>query len=276
VIALRINTNIPAMNAHRQFGIVNNNLARNVERLSSGFRINRAADDAAGLAISEKMRAQIRGLGQASRNAQDAISLVQTAEGGMQTIHDILQRMRELVIQASSDTYSDVPDREAINIEVVQLLEEIDDISESTEFNQINLLDGSAENLVIQVGANYGQTLKISIDEMSVKSLVIGGVDASTQVKASQSIDITTKAINEVSLARAELGAMQNRLEFRTQNLDNQALNVSEAESRIRDVDMALEMTQFTRNSILQQSSMAMLAQANAMPQSVLQLLVND
>jgi flagellin len=298
---MRINNNITAINSHRQYGINNANVSKNMEKLSSGFRVNRAADDAAGLAISEKMRAQIRGLNQASRNSQDAVSLVQTAEGGMQTIQNILQRMRELAVQSGNDT-NDSTDREALQLEVNALVEEINQIAETTEFNGMALLGGQQTGssfafdnsnpfeLTIQAGANSGQELKIAIGSMSALGVIGAGglsdittgsesvqkndtLDITTGGNARDSIDVLTKALNNVSAARAQIGAFQNRLDFKTQNLNNQSENVSAAESRIRDADMAKTMTEFTRNNILFQASTAMLAQANAMPQSVLQLL---
>ena len=306
---MRINNNITALNSHRQYGINNRNIGKNVEKLSSGFRVNRAADDAAGLAISEKMRSQIRGLNMASKNAQDAVSLVQTAEGGMQTIQDILQRVRELAIQAASDTNQNTVDRQALQLEVNELIKEIDQVADTTEFNKLKLLNGKsaigasvfADNEtggIIQAGANSGQTMSIFIGDMSAKGLKLydkdntgewllyddGGVAAtadenvkgkgvSTQVSASAAIPVLDQALNSVSMARARLGAYQNRLEYKIHNLDNQAENVAAAESRIRDADMAKMMTEFTRNNILFQASTAMLAQANALPQGVLQLL---
>ncbi|MCL2226080.1 MAG: flagellin [Oscillospiraceae bacterium] len=314
---MRIQNNITAVNSHRQYNINNGRIARNMEQLSSGFRVNRAADDAAGLAISEKMRAQIRGLNMASRNSQDAISLVQTAEGGLQTIQDILQRVRELSVQAANDTNQDEIDREALDLEVNQLLREIDDIASTTEFNGMPLLDGrfemgfdaaqlpdtitAARSLFIQAGANQGQTMTINIRAMSKFGLrlnltaeqylaaghtteplindwgslasVPSRVSVLTRGLAHDALGRINTAINCVSMMRAELGAFQNRLEFKVQNLNNQAENVAAAESRIRDADMALMMTDFTRNNILFQASTAMLAQANALPQGVLQLL---
>jgi len=315
---MRINTNVTAINSHRQYGINNSAISRNMERLSSGFRVNRAADDAAGLAISEKMRAQIRGLNQASRNSQDAISLVQTAEGGMQTIQDILQRMRELAVQSANDTNQDSVDREALQLELNQLVNEIDQIADTTEFNQMQLLNGTggtsvagatgasatASQFTMQAGANFGQTMTITIGGMTAQGLGVmiapqadnvsgtvrmqngirGGtvtlpglatscVHIGSRGAAQSSIAIIERALNCVSMQRAHLGAYQNRLEFKVANLNNQAENVSAAESRIRDADMAHQMTQFTRNNILFQASTAMLAQANSLPQSVLQLL---
>jgi flagellin len=294
---MRINNNITAINSHRQYGINNRALGRNVETLSSGFGVNRAGDDAAGLAISEKMRSQIRGLNQASRNSQDAISLVQTAEGGMQTIQDILQRMRERAVQSASDTNNQGLDRDALQAEFEQLRKEIDQIADTTEFNERRLLDGTWAGtepvddpdpdtpsvLVIQAGANAGQVLTINIGQMSAAGLDIVDLDISFRGDfdtdalegdgAAEAIHRLSEAINTVSMQRANIGAMQNRLEFKIQNLDNQAENIAAAESRIRDVDMARAMTEFTRNNILFQASTAMLAQANALPQGVLQLI---
>jgi flagellin len=275
---MRINNNVTAINSHRQYGINNNNIGKNMEKLSSGFRVNRAADDAAGLAISEKMRAQIRGLNMASKNSQDAVSLVQTAEGGMQTIQDILQRVRELSVQSASDTNQNEVDREALQLETEQLIEEINDIAKTTEFNKMQLLDASGgENndgtFTIQAGANSEQDMEISIESMTAEELGVDSVDISTRTGATEALETIDEALNVVSMQRASLGAYQNRLEFKIQNLNNQAENVTAAESRIRDADMAATMTEFTRNNILFQASTAMLAQANSMPQSVLQLL---
>ncbi|MCL2046639.1 MAG: flagellin [Oscillospiraceae bacterium] len=304
---MRINNNITALNSHRQYGINNKNISKNMEKLSSGFRVNRAADDAAGLAISEKMRSQIRGLNMASKNSQDAVSLVQTAEGGMQTIQDILQRMRELAVQSASDTNQNTVDRQALQLEVNQLVEEIDQIASTTEFNKMKLLNGTGSGTpgvpgsvfgttaggIIQAGANYTQTMSIVIGDMSADGLGVSllintsnvslptpapdatttGLGIANQPSAAEAISTIDVALNKVSMARAKLGAYQNRLEYKIQNLDNQAENVSAAESRIRDADMAKMMTEFTKNNILFQASTAMLAQANALPQGVLQLL---
>ena len=293
---MRINNNITALNSHRNYGINNGKLSKNMEKLSSGFRVNRAADDAAGLAISEKMCSQIRGLNMASKNSQDAVSLVQTAEGGMQTIQDILQRMRELAVQARSDTNHVSVDRDALQLEIAQLIEEIDEIADSTEFNKMKLLNadeagyrqenfminGSLANVghwIIQAGANEGQTMTVTIRDLTAVGLdvhdvrVDGGTSQIAGDNANDALVRIDSAINSVSMQRATLGAYQNRLEFKIQNLDNQAENVSAAESRIRDADMAKMMTEFTKNSILFQASTAMLAQANTLPQSVLQLL---
>jgi len=262
---MRINNNITALNSHRQYGINNGNIGKNVEKLSSGFRVNRAGDDAAGLAISEKMRTQIRGLNMASKNSQDGISLVQTAEGAMQTAHNILQRMRELAVQSANGTNDDDVDRNALDLEFQQLIEEIDQIEETVKFNGMDIF---GEEFTIQSGANEGDTTTFTVSSISTVS-----DDIITQENAQTAITNLTEAINELSTSRAELGAIQNRLEFKIQNLDNSAENLAAAESRIRDVDMAKMMTEFTKNNILFQASTAMLAQANAIPQSVLQLV---
>jgi len=391
---MRINNNIMALNTHRQLSINNTNTQKALEKLSSGYRINRAGDDAAGLAISEKMRAQIRGLKMASKNAQDGISLIQTAEGALTEVHDILQRMRELAVQAASDTNTD-DDRKEIQKEINQLIDEIDRIASDTEFNTRKLLDGSfsgSSSLVIHIGANTSQTLNIQISNMS--SGAIGSVSGSTsattytvstnadpsnggtgnisvtvtgnltsniswtvtwddtnskyvvnkggttedltltdnkatvdgieidfsqinspqdgdqwtieitvnapgatvsggtidslrvdfsattptggvlsQTLANASISIIDDAIKQVSAERAKLGAYQNRLEHTIRNLDTSAENLQAAESRIRDVDMAQEMMEFTKQNILMQAATAMLAQANMAPQTVLKLL---
>ena len=269
---MRINNNITAINSHRQYMINNSGISKNVEKLSSGFRVNRAADDAAGLAISEKMRAQIRGLSMASKNSQDAISLVQVAESGMQTIQDILQRMRELAVQAASDTNVSL-DRDALDLEVQELIKEIDQIADTTEFNEMKLLDGFFKDKVIQAGANVGQTMTLSISSMNAEGLGVATHGVKTRATANAALAQITVALSSVSMMRATLGAYQNRLEYKIKNLDNAAENIAAAESRIRDADMAKMMTEFTKNNILFQASTAMLAQANALPQGVLQLL---
>jgi len=420
---MRINNNLMAMNTHRQLGIVTDSGAKATEKLSSGYRINRAGDDAAGLAISEKMRGQIRGLTQASRNAQDGISLIQTAEGALQETHAILQRMRELAVQSSTDTNTD-DDRAEIQKEIDQLATEITRISETTQFNTMELLDGTYKDMKFHIGANENQNTTIAIDDMSAKALKVagnggpleevtdgeylgedakvlkagddvvaveigsganakwyaaedvvlvggtlsvidgtegleletgiahdgkivnytlvddenltddniestvlkdgdkivavevnskwyaledvesdeddtnpalklkagaeeldivtdakyleaneGGIDVSSQVAADKAITVINDAISTVSSERSKLGALQNRLEHTIKNLDTSAENLQASESRIRDVDMAKEMMEFTKQNILQQASTAMLAQANMAPQSVLQLL---
>jgi len=382
---MRIQHNISALNAHRQLSNNTSALSKNLEKLSSGYRINRAGDDAAGLAISEKMRAQIRGLDQATANANDAISLVQTAEGGLQETHSILQRMRELAVQSANGTYQDTVDREALNKEMTALKSEIDRISTSTNFNGINLLDGSlggteatgagdgitnltgdnaakftisggnlteedtitltsdgtiltaatteetdgvtftsidgktfiavvaddatvadankwkgvtltvenaivgdeADTVTVTPGTASANSLKfrigtsgttdgqveLNIENMNSASLQITDASIATLDDAASAIELIDSAINQVSMQRADLGAMQNRLEHTVNNLGTTAENLTSAESRIRDVDMAKEMMAMTKNNILNQAATAMLAQANIMPQSVLQLL---
>lgn len=371
---MRINNNIMAMNTHRQYAINNGNVAKSTEKLSSGYRINRAGDDAAGLAISEKMRAQIRGLNMASKNSQDAISLVQTAEGALTETHSILQRMRELATQSASDTNQDAVDREALDAEFQQLMTEIDDIASQTKFNNMALLDGTfgsastvnaassdlqvgllgidsisiegfaagahtieftgtagasytatldggtavtvvnpadgtattltmdfgggqkvtintsaayaqdgfigdlvfdvvAGSGTIQTGANAGDKLDISIDSMKAADIGISGTAVDSRDNATSALTAVNDAINSVSSQRAALGAYQNRLEHKINNLDTAAENLQAAESRIRDLDMAAEMTTFTQNNILVQAATSMLAQANAAPQGVLKLL---
>lgn len=265
---MRINTNISALNAWKNLSITHNHMTKSLEKLSSGYRINRAADDAAGLAISEKMKAQTRGLRQAVRNAQDGISLIQTAEGALNEVHAILQRMRELAVQAGNGIY-EKDDLQMIQDEIDQLIEEIDGISDRTEFNAKTLLDG---NLVInlQIGANAGQVMEISIENMDSQSLGVQGVDITD---GTVEINIIDDAIKTVSQERSKLGAYQNRLEHTINNLNTAAENLEAAGSRIRDVDMALEMANFTRHQILQAAGTAMLAQANLTPQSILKLL---
>ncbi|MFC7685724.1 flagellin [Ureibacillus sp. GCM10028918] len=376
---MRINHNIAALNTSRQLGIANNNQAKSMEKLSSGLRINRAGDDAAGLAISEKMRAQVRGLDQASSNAQDGISLIQTAEGALNETHSILQRMRELAVQASNDTNTDT-DRKELQKEVDQLVEEIDRIANTTEFNTKKLLNGDlkgvtdaaqsvkfdersnetvfasisgatatvsadhtynveissatasgtytftwrdeegntgtvtgsngtaitigdavvtlgsalssgsigeeatfttrkavselADNsLTYQIGANSSQTMKVSIGDMDATALKVNKINVSSSQASEASISAINHAIESVSAQRSKLGAFQNRLEHTINNLGTSSENLTAAESRIRDVDMAKEMMNQTKESILAQASQAMLAQANQKPQAVLQLL---
>ena len=390
---MRIQNNIMALNTHRFYTNNNNAVSKSAEKLSSGYKINRAGDDAAGLAISEKMRREIRGLSMASKNAQDGVSMVQTAEGALQEVHSMLQRMSEIAVQAASDSNDDAVDRPSLDAEFQQLIKEIDQIAETTTFNDMNLLDGSFTDKQIQVGSNNGVTLGISINSMSADGLALatktpklsgaptvtgtkgdastkakveidfanskmdaegtltlkigdqtvkskkvaegdigdsakladafkdveftidgkkfkgkvdGGtpnkvtfeaeangeiakvedaaktvegteppalVKVTTRASASAAIDSVKTAIRTVSDQRAALGAVQNRLEHKISNLDNTVENVSAAESRIRDVDIAKEMTNFTKNNILSQAATAMLAQANAAPQGVLSLL---
>ncbi|EPZ37594.1 Flagellin [Anoxybacillus ayderensis] len=237
---MRINHNIAALNTHRQLTMGTLNASKNMEKLSSGLRINRAGDDAAGLAISEKMRGQIRGLEMAAKNSQDAISLIQTAEGALNETHAILQRMRELAVQGGNDTNTTI-DREQIQKELNQLISEIDRISTTTQFNTKNLLDGSL-NATFQVGANDGQIINLQISTMSSAALTLDGTNISVADNslASQSISKIDSAINAVSQERSKLGALQNRLEYTINNLSTSAENLTAAESRIRDVDYAL------------------------------------
>lgn len=271
---MRINHNIAALNTHRQLTGNNAAASKSIEKLSSGLRINRAGDDAAGLAISEKMRGQIRGLDMAAKNAQDGISLIQTAEGALNETHSILQRMRELSVQAGNDTNT-LEDREAMQKEIDELTKEVDRIATTTEFNTQKLLSGGISGLVLQVGANSGQTITFDIAEMTTDALGVdaGAIDITTRAGANTAVTAIDAAISQVSAERAKMGAVQNRLEHTINNLGTSSENLTAAESRIRDVDMAKEMMEFTKNNILTQASQAMLAQANQQPQGVLQLL---
>ena len=283
---MRINQNISAMNTYSRLTAANASKSNSLAKLSSGLRINKAGDDAAGLAISEKMRGQIGGLNQAVRNAQDGISLIQTAEGALTETHSMLQRMRELTVQALNQTNTSA-DVGQIQKEMDQLAEEITRIANNTEFNTKKLLDGSLSGtgVTFQIGANDGQTMTVNIKTMTASGLSIGkgevgsvtnsiisgtGTDIKVSSGALKTIDT---AIETVSEQRASLGAAQNRLEHTINNLTATSENLSAAEARIRDVDMAEEMMEFTRTNILSQASTAMLAQANQMPNSVLQLL---
>jgi flagellin len=270
---MRINHNIAALNTHRQLAFNNTNTQKSLEKLSSGLRINRAGDDAAGLAISEKMRGQIRGLEQASRNAQDGISLIQTAEGALNETHSILQRMRELAVQSSNDTNDDTIDRVAIQAEVDSLIAEVDRIATDTEFNGKKLLNGSIGTFEFHVGANAGQAITLTTATMDVATLNLTGLDVNDQVAADAAITTIQAAIDDVSTERSNYGAVQNRLEHTINNLNTASENLTASESRIRDVDMAKEMMEFTKNNILSQAAQSMLAQANQQPQGVLQLL---
>jgi len=249
-------------------------MGKSLEKLSSGLRINRAGDDAAGLSISEKMRAQIRGLDMAVKNAQDSISLIQTAEGALTETHAILQRMRELAVQAANDTNVDT-DRQALQAEVNQLTAEIDRIASDTEFNTQKLLNGEFTGKVFHIGANIGQSITLSIATMNATNLGVdtGSMSIANQASANTAISTINAAIVKVSTERSKLGAYQNRLEHTINNLQVSSENLTAAESRIRDVDMAKEMMNYTKQQILLQSSNAMLAQANTVPQNVLQLL---
>ncbi len=319
---MRIQHNISALNTHRNLAFNNSQSAKNLEKLSSGYKINRAGDDAAGLAISEKMRAQIKGLDMATKNSQDSISLIQTAEGALNETHAILQRMRELAVQSRNDTNENT-DRAFVQDEITQLKSEIDRIATTTEFNEKTLLNGnlngapatayakatvatvagkastgSAGNpkgdavatvagkagsgayqtsgtLTFQIGANQGQTMELDIKDMRTAALATGldTIDLSTGAGASAAISVIDAAVKSVSTQRSSLGAVQNRLEHTINNLGAASENLTAAESRIRDTDMAAEMMAFTKNNILTQAAQSMLAQANQQPQGVLQLL---
>ena len=271
---MRINTNIAAMNTYSQLTSANASKSSSLAKLSSGLRINKAGDDAAGLSISEKMKNQISGLAQATRNAQDGISLIQTAEGALNETHSILNRMRDLSVQAASGTNS-TEDLVAIGDEITSLKTEVSRIATTTDFNGIKLLDGSTTTtpVSLQIGANATaeEKMEVVIGDMGATGLGLDAVDVTTNALAAGSID--TIDTDLVSAQRSKLGANQNRLEHTINNLTATKENLSEANSRIRDVDMAEEMMSFTKSNILSQASTAMLAQANQMPQSVLQLL---
>ncbi|MBQ4283559.1 MAG: flagellin [Lachnospira sp.] len=264
--------NLSAMNTNRQMYGVQSALSKSTEKLSSGYKINRAGDDAAGLSISEKMRSQIRGLNKASSNAQDGISLIQVAEGALNEAHAILQRMNELATQAANDTNTSV-DRTALQNEIDQLTCEIDRISTTTQFNTMNLLDGTFSGKNLQVGALQNQNITLSIKNMNSASLSISGQSVSSFSSAGTAMTKFQKAIDTVSSQRSTLGAIQNRLEHTINNLDTTSENTQAAESRIRDTDMAEEMVEFSKNNILAQAGNAMLAQANQQNQSVLSIL---
>ena len=283
--------NLTAMNTNRMLGITTGKQAKSSEKLSSGYKINRAADDAAGLSISEKMRSQIRGLNKASSNAQDGISMIQTAEGALNEVHSILQRMNELATQAANDTNTE-DDRKAIQAEIDQLATEIDRVAETTQFNTQNLLDGTKDGVTngnkgvkLQVGASgtasgSSQVITVTIANMKAAELKKNGsgvakgtLDVTSHTGARDAMDDIQDAIQVVSTQRSNLGALQNRLEHTISNLDNVSENTSAAESRIRDTDMASEMVEFSKNNILAQAGQSMLAQANQSTQGVLSLL---
>ena len=263
---------LTAMNSNRMLGLTSASQAKSTEKLSSGYKVNRAADDAAGLAISEKMRRQIKGLTQASANAQDGISCVQTAEGALNEVHDMLQRMNVLANQASNDTMTTV-DRSYLNSEVQALKSEINRVASTTTFNEQNLLDGSFTGKNLQVGAEASQVITLTINKMSASAIGIASVTVGTATAAGSAIASIKDALASVSNQRAELGAIQNRLEHTIKNLDNVVENTTAAESQIRDTDMASEMVRFSNNNILAQAGQSMLAQANQSNQGVLSLL---
>lgn len=272
---MRINTNISAMNTYSRLTSANASKSGSLAKLSSGLRINKAGDDAAGLAISEKMKNQVSGMTQATRNAQDGISLIQTAEGALKETHTILNRMRDLAVQSVNGTNTE-DDRKAIQKEIDSLTSEVDRIAGDTEFNTQKLLNtsgGDNGKFTFQIGANAGQKIDVSITDMTAKGLSISGLSVSGASEASGAIESLDDAIAAVSTQRADLGAVQNRLEHTISNLATTKENLSEANSRIVDVDMAEEMMSFTKSNILSQAATAMLAQANQMPQGVLQLL---
>lgn len=269
--------NLQAANTNRQLGITTSAQAKSTEKLSSGYKINRAADDAAGLSISEKMRSQIRGLNKASSNAQDGVSLVQTAEGALNETHSILQRMNELATQAANGTNTTV-DRSAIKAELDQLTSEIDRIQSTTQFNTMNLLDGTfsgtTNKMKLQVGALSGQSIDFSIANMCASKIGLKAtLSVSTFTKAGSYMKSVQDAIEVVSKQRSAMGAIQNRLEHTIANLDTTSENTQSAESRIRDTDMASEMVTYSKNNILAQAGQSMLAQANQSTQGVLSLL---
>ncbi len=264
--------NLTAMNANRQLGVTTSAQAKSTEKLSSGYRINRAGDDAAGLTISEKMRSQVRGLNKASTNAQDGVSLIQVAEGALAETHSILQRMNELATQAANDTNTTI-DRNAVQKEINQLVSEIDRIQSTTQFNTMNLLDGTFKDKNLQVGSLSGQAIGISISNMNSSSLKVTNMSVSSFESAGSAMDQIQSAINSVSEQRSYLGALQNRLEHTIANLDNISENTQAAESRLRDTDMADEMVEYSKNNILAQAGQSMLAQANQSNQGVLSLL---
>ena len=264
--------NLTAMNANRMLGVTTSAQAKSSEKLASGYKINRAGDDAAGLTISEKMRSQVRGLNKASTNAQDGVSLIQVAEGALSETHSILQRMNELATQAANDTNTS-SDRTAIQAELDQLTSEIDRIASTTQFNTMNLVDGAFTGKNLQVGSLSGQSITISIDTMSAGALSVDVVSVGTFTKAGSAMSNIQKAISRVSSQRSTLGALQNRLEHTIANLDNISENTSAAESRIRDTDMASQMVEHSKNNILAQAGQSMLSQANQSTQGVLSLL---
>ncbi len=277
-MGLRINQNIAAMNAYRNLSITSGQMEKSLERLSSGFRINRAADDAAGLAISEGLRSQVAGLKVASRNAQDGISLVQTAEGALQATHALLQRIRELAVAAANTGGNDVDARTALETEATQAVAELDRIADSTMYGKKVLLDGTnggGASFDFQVGATSlaADQVSFTIDSMKAADLGVDGVPALILAGDVTALDDLDAAISTVSTTRATLGGTQNRLEYTVNNLSVSIENLAASESRIRDTDMAMEMVAFTRAQILSQAGTAMLAQANMAPQSVLQLL---
>jgi flagellin len=273
-MSLRINQNIDAVNSYRNLSVTQGQMSKSLEKLSSGFRINRAADDAAGLAISEGLRSQVGGLKVAVRNAQDGVSVVQTAEGALTEVHAILQRVRDLTVQGANDSNS-AEARDNIETEIASLGAELTRISDSTEFNGTKLLDGSTTSLNFQVGAqgDVNSTITVNLDDVKTTVAGIAALSVADNATAQASIETVDAAIESISTTRANLGASQNRLEHTINSVNVAIENLSASESRIRDTDMAAEMMSFTRSQILSQAGTAMLAQANQAPQGVLSLL---
>ena len=271
-MALTVNTNVASLNAQRNLARSQGELATSMSRLSSGLRINSAKDDAAGLAISDRMTAQIRGLNQAARNANDGISLAQTAEGALQESTNILQRIRELAVQSANDTNS-ASDRISLQAEADQLLAEMDRIATSTQFNGTTLLDGTMTGATFQIGANSGQSITFAIGNATILTLGVSGLSVSTAADAGASIGLVDAALEAIDTIRGGLGAVQNRFESTISNIQNVAENLTAARSRIMDADIAQETSKMTRANILQQAGVSILTQANQTPQIALQLL---
>ena len=271
-MGLRVNTNIASMTAQRNLSVVTHRLSQNYSRLASGLRIAIAADDAAGLAISERMRAQIRSYGVAARNAQDGISLVQTGEGALNEVTNVLSRMRELAMQSANGTLS-TSDRTTVNAEFQALMEEVDRVATQTNFNGRQLLDGSAGTIPIQVGISSGETIDITLPDTQVSALSLSGLDVTSITNANVALGTIDAAVDLINTARGGMGASQNRIQSALASIMNVRENLSAAESRIRDVDVAAETADLTRNSMLQQASTSILQQANLQPQIALSLL---
>jgi len=267
-----INHNASALFANRILAQTERKLSKSIEKLASGLRINRAGDDASGLAVSEKLRSQIRGLKQAQRNAFDSISFIQTAEGSLQEVHAVLHRLRELSVQSANTIYTD-QDRSLIQVEVSQLVQEIDRIAEDTEFNRYKILDGSKKSFQFHIGPNQGQEISLEMKTMTSEAIGISGISMNSTESANEAIRKIDRAVDTVSRQRAVFGAVQNRLEHVVSYLSVAEENLQAAESRIRDTDMASEIVNFMRLKILEESGIAMLIQANLRPESVMRLL---
>jgi flagellin len=267
-----INHNISAVFTNRILARTERELSKSIEKLASGIRINKAGDDASGLAVSETLRSQIRGLKQAQKNALNSISFIQTAEGSLQSVHSILHRMRELAVQSANAIYSE-EDRSLIQVEVSQLIEEIDRIAVTTEFNKFKILDGSNRDFQFQVGPNPGQSITVVMKTMTAEAIGVSGLTMSTIDTANEALGRIDQAVGNVSKMRASYGAVQNRLEYVVSNLAVASENLQAAESRIRDTEMASEIVNFMRLRILKDSGVAMLMQANLKPESVVRLL---